>query len=493
MNFVPSICWVKQGAAMNLPHKVEMNSEDLKNVLGEFKEDSVSDDEDEDELTGGATAESDDIETKYHMDDFDDEDADNLTVNLAGLACYASSKDDPHLRDDVESTDSEDEKDAFQIQETDNLLVIGRVDDQTAVMEVHVYNDDEGDLYVHHEVILPAYPVTMEWLNFDPSAEDGTTGNYLAVGDMTPIIRIWNLDVVDSLEPIIKLGRNEKKKRKDKPKVKGYGHKDAVISLHWNRLERHVLASGSADSTAILWDLNTAHPTVTLSEHTDRIQAVRFHPFEAPSLLSAGSDSSIRLWDVREASKSCRSWKAEGEVEKLLWDHFAPFYFFAAAEPGHVLGFDVRNDKGPVFTLAAHEKSVTCMTLSNFCVGLMVTGGPDELVKVWDVEDKAQPRFVLETSLGIGELLSMEASVDHPFVVAVGGDEGEQNVRIFDLVKKFPAQMESFKGKRLMKVVDTIENRKTNAQLKAKVEEENGGAGDTKEMETDGEDDMGES
>lgn len=52
------------------------------------------------------------------------------------MACYASSKDDPHLRDDVESTDSEDERDAFQIQDTDNLLVIGRVDDQSAVMEV---------------------------------------------------------------------------------------------------------------------------------------------------------------------------------------------------------------------------------------------------------------------------------------------------------------------------------------------------------------------
>lgn len=63
-----------------------------------------------------------------------------LGVSLAGLTCYASSKDDPHLRNDVDSSDSEDEKDAFQIQDTDNLLIVGRVDDQSATMEVSVNN-----------------------------------------------------------------------------------------------------------------------------------------------------------------------------------------------------------------------------------------------------------------------------------------------------------------------------------------------------------------
>lgn len=110
------------------------------------------------------------------------------------------------------------------------------------------------------------------------------------------------------------------------------------------------------------------------------------------------------------------------------------------------------------------------MTLSNFCPGLMITGGQDQKVKVWDVENKASPRFVLEASLEIGELLSMEASVDQPFIVAIGGDEGdgEQNLRVLNLLKKFPAQMEPFKAKKLMKVVDTVENKKTNIQVDGK-------------------------
>ena len=63
--------------------------------------------------------------------------SDNITgAQLAGLACFASSSDDPHLKEDVDSSDSEDERDAFQIQDTDNLVVIGRVDDDCATLEV---------------------------------------------------------------------------------------------------------------------------------------------------------------------------------------------------------------------------------------------------------------------------------------------------------------------------------------------------------------------
>ena len=57
------------------------------------------------------------------------------------------------------------------------------------------------------------------------------SGNLLAVGSMSPAIEVWDLDVVNVLEPAYKLGTKGKKKKK----IAGVGHKDAVLSLAWNR------------------------------------------------------------------------------------------------------------------------------------------------------------------------------------------------------------------------------------------------------------------
>lgn len=63
-------------------------------------------------------------------------------------------------------------------------------------------------------------------------------GNYLAVGSMSPIIDVWDVDVVGSLEPEFQLGKKKSKKKK----TPGVGHTDAVISLSWNKRVRYLFS-----------------------------------------------------------------------------------------------------------------------------------------------------------------------------------------------------------------------------------------------------------
>lgn len=67
------------------------------------------------------------------------------------------------------------------------------------------------------------------------------SGNLVAVGSMSPRIDVWDLDIVNCLEPAFSLGSDQKKKNLSKKRrhkrgkeEDGDGHTDAVLALAWN-------------------------------------------------------------------------------------------------------------------------------------------------------------------------------------------------------------------------------------------------------------------
>jgi hypothetical protein len=68
-----------------------------------------------------------------------------------------------------------------------------------------VYEEAECNLFVHHDFEVPAFPLCMSWMDLDPRNRDNK-GSFIAVGTFLPGIEIWNLDVIDVLEPVATLG-----------------------------------------------------------------------------------------------------------------------------------------------------------------------------------------------------------------------------------------------------------------------------------------------
>lgn len=131
--------------------------------------------------------------------------------NARSLAYYDSNADDPYITLQ-ENDDEDEEREELQILATDNVIVAAKVEDEVAHLEVYVYEDEADNLYVHHDIMLPAIPLCVEWLDLpvgkDPNTVDPESrGNYVAVGTFDPDIEIWDLDTIDCMYPNAILGQ----------------------------------------------------------------------------------------------------------------------------------------------------------------------------------------------------------------------------------------------------------------------------------------------
>lgn len=62
-------------------------------------------------------------------------------------------------------SDSDEEKEDYTIRKSDNLIITATAEDDHSNLEVYLFDHKTSDLYVHHEIILGAYPICLEWLN----------------------------------------------------------------------------------------------------------------------------------------------------------------------------------------------------------------------------------------------------------------------------------------------------------------------------------------
>ncbi|KAG0591157.1 hypothetical protein KC19_1G154300 [Ceratodon purpureus] len=492
---IAAVCWVPKGAAKNVPIVAEPpTEEEIRELLQHAEsaqqgsEGEEEDDEEDGEGEEMEEAEPSAVETalaaatalgatvKAHksyeetladglaeldMDRYDEEDEEGVELfgnGGLGAAFYPSNDDDPYLVD--KEDDDEEEIEDMTIKDSDLIVLTARNEDDVSHLEVWVYeteesvseDPEEGNMYVHHDIMLPAFPLCLSWMDCNPKGEG--KGNYVAVGTMQPEIEIWDLDVVDSVEPVCVLGgalegavgeeSSEKKKKSKKKKSKAKAkevkykegsHTDAVLGLSWNSEFRNVIASASADKSVKIWDIVKGTCEHTMNIHTDKVQAVAWNLKEPTVLLSGSFDRTVGLTDMRAPQAPAIRWSVSADVESLAWDPHTSHMFLVSLEDGTVGGYDVRSGTvdplqgKALFTIHAHEKACCSLSYNTAAPNLLATASTDKMVKLWDLTEN-QPSCIASTNPKVGAVFAASFCKDAPFLLAVGGSKG--NLHVWD-------------------------------------------------------------
>ena len=463
---ISGTCWIRRGAAATVPEKFRMTEEQYKDIITRArfeiedaktslsivqdtvkerrhqKENAMQMDNVDEELKKFKLDKHSDYDDDDDREDLDERDLLQAMSNIDGEA-FGEEMGAEHVEDEEEEEEEEEEdKQDLQIRPTDNLLVAARTEDDISCLEVYVYEEaDGGNLYVHHDIMLPSFPLAVEWIGEPLSkTHQSNIGNFVAVGTFEPEIEIWNLDVLETPYPDLVLGQREgnkttsptgkiKKRTNIKKKIKcADRHTDAVMSLSWNRLHSTLLLSGSADTTVKLWDLHQAKFLRSFDHHQDKVQTLQWNPAQAPILASAAYDKRVKTFDCRTPS-SMANWKLLADPECLRWNPHAPTCFTVSDEEGKVLHFDTRKgtDAEPIFTLQAHAKPVTSIDWNPAVPDCLLTISADKTIKLWNTRD-TNISCVVTREVEVGKAFSGSFCVDAPNLACVGGSNGVLSV-----------------------------------------------------------------
>lgn len=246
---ITSLCWVSRGYAKAIIDEDENMDEHVAEHAKMVHKLAKGTDAMKKDI-GQAAKELEKNLDKMSLEDDSDDDVPIFTAELAKMK--AEARGEKYVEDEVMDgsdeehkdnypdgfSDSEEEKEDFTIKKTDSIIVAATADNDHSNLEVYIYEHEKSNLYVHHEIILSAYPLCIEWL---PKFQNEKS-NLIVVGTFLPLIEIWNLDS-ENCEPIATLGQlpgGGKLKKSSKKTLKvanpeeSETHTDAVMSISLN-------------------------------------------------------------------------------------------------------------------------------------------------------------------------------------------------------------------------------------------------------------------
>ena len=260
----------------------------------------------------------------------------------------------------------------------------------------------------------PVYAVAFAPALACEDPEQPTHVRWLLSASADSTIRLWSLDLWQCM-------------------VIYKGHDQAVWDLAWGPYG-HYFVSGGHDKTARLWVSDHIRQQRVFAGHDQDVDCVCFHPNSA-YVFTASCDHTVRMWAV-----------TTGNAVRMFTGHSGKITSLACSRDGKLLASG--DDQGAILVwdlapgrllkrMRGHGKGGIWSLSWSVESNVIVSGGADNTVRVWDVmgpaQDTSQGRVAGDTTTG--------SKVDSSGTGAgMGKKKGKDVVVTPDQISAFPTK-----------------------------------------------------
>ncbi|KAG0297012.1 hypothetical protein BGZ96_007896 [Linnemannia gamsii] len=235
------------------------------------------------------------------------------------------------------------------LQFDDSFLITGSYDNS-----VKVWNIETGECLR----TLTGHALCVRALHFDEAK--------LITGSMDRTLKIWNYHTGQCIRTL-------------------QGHTDGVVTLDF---DSRILASGSVDATIKIWNFATGQCS-TLKGHSDLVNKVQI--YKKDFLFSTSDDTTVKFWDI--ASRTClQTFTGHvGRVQCLQTSGDALISILAKRRHGKFAALEAASPSSNAVVSRARASSPAYESSSSDSETrttrpIVVTGGLDNTLKIWDAE-----------------------------------------------------------------------------------------------------------
>ncbi|KAJ7728419.1 WD40 repeat-like protein [Mycena maculata] len=166
------------------------------------------------------------------------------------------------------------------------------------------------------------------------------------------------------------------------------GHSSPILCASFSPTG-NFLATGSGDTTARLWNLDTETPSHTLAGHKGWVLCVEWEAMER-RLATGGHDGHVRIWDPKTGKPFGDALKGHSKwITSLCWEpiHLNPSAprIASSSKDGTVRVWSLLTRRVE-YTLGGHTASVNVVKWGGVGKGVLYTASSDRTVRVWDAE-----------------------------------------------------------------------------------------------------------